>query len=741
MTKLSSISLGIGIILGTISTNAFTQDNSLHLLDNDKNISDSETVKKPSPQQKRPTENTLEVNAPNLLRQQLGASTITSEDIRKNPPINDLSDIIRKMPGVNLTGNSTTGARGNNRQIDIRGMGPENTLILIDGNPVTSRNSVRYSWTGERDTRGDTNWVPAEMVDHIDVLRGPAAAHYGSGAMGGVVNIITKRPTNDWHGALNFFTNQPEDKKQGTTNRMGFNLSGALIEDVLTMRLYGNMNKTKGDAVDINKDANANAAGREGVRNRDINLALSWKPTATDIFDLTYSYSRQGNIYAGDSQYANGRETYKNQLIGSETNRMYRQAYNLTYNGIFDWGQSKTSMNFERTLNSRLNEGLTGGVEGMITSPTDFVDSSYNAYRFNEELTIPFTLLLDNTLTAGVEMNREELHDPASMSMNATGLNIDGVSGLASQRTTKTSQNTSAIYLEDSIVNDMGSVFIPGLRFDYGSKFGSNLSPSLNISQEITENLKLKAGIAKVFKSPNLYQISEGYLLSSRGNGCAMLNENSCYLMGNEDLSAETSVNKEIGLQWTDEDFETSLTFFRNDYQNKIVTGDQSIGTVGNYDVYRWMNGGKALVQGLEGSLEFPVYKDVLKFRTNATYMLTSKSKKTGNPLSLVPKYTINSFLDWNINDSLSANLSWSSYGRVHPKSYPDNEKTTSVNKTEQPAYSIFNIGFDYSPIKNVDIGVGVTNFLDKKLYRSSEGAQTFNQPGREFYGKLSLSF
>lgn len=72
----------------------------------------------------------------------------------------DVSEIIRTMPGVNLTGNSTSGQRGNNRQIDIRGMGPENTLILIDGKPVTSRNSVRLGWRGERDTRGDTSWVP-----------------------------------------------------------------------------------------------------------------------------------------------------------------------------------------------------------------------------------------------------------------------------------------------------------------------------------------------------------------------------------------------------------------------------------------------------------------------------------------------------------------------------------------------------------------------------------------------------
>ncbi|WP_164128187.1 TonB-dependent receptor plug domain-containing protein, partial [Stenotrophomonas maltophilia] len=67
-----------------------------------------------------------------------------AEDIAKRPPSNDLSQIIRTMPGVNLTGNSSSGQRGNNRQIDIRGMGPENTLTLVDGKPVSSRNSVRY---------------------------------------------------------------------------------------------------------------------------------------------------------------------------------------------------------------------------------------------------------------------------------------------------------------------------------------------------------------------------------------------------------------------------------------------------------------------------------------------------------------------------------------------------------------------------------------------------------------------
>lgn len=101
---------------------------------------------------------TMVVTAAEQTRQAPGVSVITREDIQRRPPANDLSEIIRTMPGVNLTGNSTSGSRGNNRQIDIRGMGPDNTLILIDGKPVSSRASVRCGW------RGDTNWVPSNMV-------------------------------------------------------------------------------------------------------------------------------------------------------------------------------------------------------------------------------------------------------------------------------------------------------------------------------------------------------------------------------------------------------------------------------------------------------------------------------------------------------------------------------------------------------------------------------------------------
>ncbi|MET3076169.1 TonB-dependent siderophore receptor [Pantoea leporis] len=687
------------------------------------------------------------VTAEQELKQQPGVSTITAEDIKKNPPVNDLSDIIRKMPGVNLTGNGASGSRGNNRQIDIRGMGPENTLVMIDGVPVSSRNSVRYSWRGERDSRGDTNWVPAEMVERIEVIRGPAAARYGSGAAGGVVNIITKRPTNDWHGSLSLYTSQPENSKEGDTRRANFNLSGPLAGDALTMRLYGNINRTDADAFDINTAENGSyAAGREGVRNKDINTVLSWKITPLQIIDFSWGYSRQGNIYAGDTQNSNSNASTDGlveSLYGDETNRMYRQSYGIAHNGIWDWGTSKLNLNYEKTNNTRLQEGTAGRTEGMINSDT-YATSRLESYRAGGEINFPLQLLVDQTVTLGAEWNRDELNDPASMlAASASGVNLPGSSGDPSQRSSKNSATISSLFFEDNIAATDSTEVIPGLRFDYHDQFGANWSPSLNLSQGLGDYFTLKAGIARVFKAPNLYQSTPGYLLSTRGNGCP-IGLSQCYLLGNNDLDAETSVNKEIGLEFSNQGYVAGITWFRNDYKNKIVSGTEPVysSTRPVYNVLRWENGGKAIVEGLEGNLTIPLIADTLEWRSNATYMFRSESKKTGNPLSVIPEFTINSQLEWQATQDLSANINWTQYGRQKPRQNVEtNIDTSSMTTQEISPYSVFGLNVNYDISKNLRANAGINNLFDKRLYRENSGASTYNEPGRAYYAGVTMSF
>jgi ferric enterobactin receptor len=704
------------------------------------------------------TDTHVVASAEDELKQAPGVSLITAEDIKKRPPVNDLSDIVRKMPGVNLTGNSASGTRGNNRQIDLRGMGPENTLILIDGKPVTSRNSVRYTRSGERDTRGDSNWVPANEVDSIEVLRGPAAARYGSGSMGGVVNIITKRPTKELSGSITAYTNLPEDDAEGATQRSTFSLSGPLT-DALTFRVYGNINKTDADDSDINlahtdtASGASLAAGREGVRNKDVNALLSWALDPQQTIDFETGYSRQGNIYTGDvgtgatdSQVPN---STINQWLGRETNTMYRQNFSVTHRGDWAFGTSKVLAQYEKTRNNRLLEGQTGSVDGDISAGADKSTSTYDSYLLQGQLDIPLQIIVPQTLTVGSEWNRQELDDPSSLD-RAIGTTLPN--SAAGARPTNMDATIMALFMEDNIELTPKWFLTPGLRLDHHDQFGANWSPSLNTSYKLTDDVTLKGGIARAFKAPNLYQSNPNYLYRSNGNGCApSLSSSGCYVLGNADLDPEISINKELGISFARDGWSAGVTYFRNDYENKIVSSNDLVGrTSTNEAILQWDNAKDAVVKGWEGNVGVPLlgtHGETLSWNTNFTYMQENKDGD-GNPLSVVPKYTVNSMLDWQVNDALSLNLTGTYYGKQEPRQVNPlrDVAVTAANelKTLDP-YHVWGVGGTYELNKNVSFGAGVNNLFDKRVYRegagTSAGASTYNEPGRSVYASITTSF
>lgn len=724
---------------------------------------------------------TITVSAEAELKQALGSSIIDAEDISKRPPSNDLSEIIRSQPGINLTGNSTSGQRGNNRQIDIRGMGPENTLILIDGKPVASRNAVRFGWRGERDTRGDTNWVPAEEVDRIEILRGPAAARYGSGAAGGVVNIITKGVSDDLSGSATVYYKRPQHSDEGATKRLGFNVSGPL-GDQLGFRVYGNLNKTNSDAFDINKNhastprlgtnAGSYAAGREGVRNKDISALFSWQPSASHRIDAELGFSRQGNIYTGDTQNTNhdrGTEARpgKNLVgsnLGAETNRMYRQNYSLTHKG--NWNDSTDTLSYiqyENTRNTRLSEGLAGGTEGLFDTGSP-ANIDLKTVTLHSELTTETNWLnTPQVTTVGLEWVNQRLNDHAS-DLKATN-NIQGPNPNYSG---KASANLYSMFVESNLYIGERTTLTPGIRLDHHNKQGSSVSPSLNLSQELTDNWTLKAGIARAYKAPNLYQSNSEYVLYSRGLGCAGGGSGGgCFLVGNPNLKAENSINKEIGFEYAaDNGSIASLTYFRNDYKNKVEAEstilNQHTTQVGPNtliaDVYQWSNIPKAVVQGLEGNLSLPLH-DALWWRTNLTYMLESKNKHTGDYLSVIPKYTINSSLDWQLNEKWSVLGQVTVYGEQKPQKYDyQGNPVTGSAADKLSAYALVNLSTKYQINKHVQVSAGVDNLFDKRLFRrgnasgvntnagnpnmlAGAGAYTYNEPGRSLFLQIQSRF
>ncbi|MDU8924377.1 FepA family TonB-dependent siderophore receptor [Pasteurellaceae bacterium LIM206] len=766
----------------------------------------------------------IAVTAEEQVKQALGVSIINQKDLEKNPVENDVSEIIAKQPGVTLSTNAPGGARGNKRQIDIRSMGPENTLILIDGKPVTSRNSERYGRTGVRNTRGDSNWVPADAIESIEVIRGPAAARYGSGAMGGVVNIKTKSPTEEFHGSFDLYTEQPESSKEGYTNRLGFNISGPLIKNVLGFRIYGNTARTDADAMDINSaetaasnsaatTSNTLYAGREGVTNKDIAGQLVWNITPKQKLTLDASYSRQGNIYNGDTQNSSVLVSsvtgYSRNLAlaRAETATLYRQSYSLTHEG--DWGvlRNRTYFTFDQTKNYRYPEGLLGSTEGAYNGLSKVTGLLKN-YRFSNELYIPFSIGRSiHTATFGVEAARSTLDDAASMTqtMSAYGV-IPWLSN--SGRSGKMAMNEYAAFLEDNILlPNNATVVTPAIRFDYNDKSGSNWSPSLNLSHQVDEHWKIKGGVARAYKAPNLYQISPNYLLVNASNGCPIDSANNwtnpnalnatggsgssadpytnsnaggfdwgraCYFLGNENLKPETSWNKEIGIEYENDGYLASLAYFHNDYRNKIVSDGAYVGTIdgpnGGYNreirtentesgvpvyrnytatnVYRWGNAKRVLIEGLEGNFTLPLLPDKLNFTTNFTYIIRNVNKETGNPISTVPRYTINSTLSWQINEKWDFNTTYSRYGKQVTASNPEYFYhviyTTGENilkKYQLGSYGVWSANVGYKFTDNFSLRLGVNNILNKRIYRNASTARTYNLHGRAYFANLRYTF
>ena len=115
-------------------------------------------------------------------------SVITQQDLQRKP-VQNLKEVLKEVPGVQLTN------EGDNRQgVSIRGLSSSYTLILVDGKRVNSRNAVF------RHNDFDLNWIPVDAIERIEVVRGPMSSLYGSDALGGVVNIITRKVGKSWHG-------------------------------------------------------------------------------------------------------------------------------------------------------------------------------------------------------------------------------------------------------------------------------------------------------------------------------------------------------------------------------------------------------------------------------------------------------------------------------------------------------------------------------------------------------------
>jgi len=603
-------------------------------------------------------------------------SVITQQDLQRKP-VQNLKEVLKEVPGVQLTN------EGDNRQgVSIRGLSSSYTLILVDGKRVNSRNAVF------RHNDFDLNWIPVDAIERIEVVRGPMSSLYGSDALGGVVNIITRKVGKSWHGTFTADTTVQEHRDRGDTWNGQFFTSGPLIDDVLGVKVSGNLAKREKDAQQ--QSSTGETPRIEGFTNCNANVEFNWTPNQDHDFDFAYGRDRQDR----DSD-------------SLAKDRLDRETWAIGHHGRWDLGNSELRFYGEKIDNN------DPGSTSTITSESNTLDGKY---------VLPIGAI-NQLLTFGGEYRHDSLTDP----VNLTG-------GTSS----KTSANQYALFLEDEwrIIDPLA--FTAGLRMDDHETYGDHWSPRAYLVYNATDTLTIKGGWSTAFKAPSLLQLSPDWTTGScRG---------ACEIVGSADLKPETSESYEIGLYYAGEEgwldgVTASVTTFQNDIDDMINidrTPNRNLApTYSNFvgfnrdgePVFRYYNVNKARIRGVETELKVP-FNDQWKLTLNYTYN-DGRDLSAGDnkPLSSLPFHTANGTLDWTPLDD------WSFYVSGN---YTGEQRSTQAASTANGGYVIWNAGAAWQATKNVKLRTGVLNLGDKDLSRED---YSYNEDGRRYFVAMDYRF
>lgn len=492
---------------------------------------------------------------------------ITKEDIEQLGAT-DVYSALRLAANVDIT---SAGMAGHN--VMIRGMSTNHTLILIDGK----------RFAGE-DTSATQNVyalgrLSLSNIERIEIVRGSASAQYGSDALGGVINIITK-------------------KSKEPSVMVGISTGSESINNYyhIDFGKQGNFSSTFDMRFsDVRKNMQA---GDEGSNYygpiQDFNFAGTWDLGNDKEIDLTLGYYNEHTKADYADKYTST-GVFQTSKDKKEWYDYRRYDYSLGYSGKTD-----NSDYMIRTFYSRLDkennlynyrDNFSGPMENILGSmypKYDWDKSTYTLWGIEGKNTIQ---LNDNhLLTFGGEYRQNKVEGTR---LSDGGDNVHQVSqsgnGIVSNKYYSDKEiNTWAGYIQDEWqVNDKLLV-IPSVRYDHDSSFGGEVTPKIGATYFISDNSRIKANWGKGFKAPT---ISELYMAMHRAMGGQTVN-----VYGNPDLKPEKSTSWDISFEAEKDNNFGKLTYFNNDVKNLITT--KQIGS--SYYDQSYVNVDEAEIDGVE---------------------------------------------------------------------------------------------------------------------------------------------
>jgi len=614
-------------------------------------------------------------------------SVISREDIERQP-VPDLAALLSRVPGV--TGGLS--AVGEQSKIKLRGMPSNYTLVLVDGKRMGSSASTNYRPDLGRQ---DLNWISPDQIERIEVVRGPMSSLYGSDAMGGVINIITRRIGDEWNGSATHSYTRPADGKRGDTQQIGATFSGPLGER-FGLRIGANSMRRDSDRSNGGVYGNAYA----GEKDRNVDALLQWKLSDAQELSLEAGHGvQQAFIDASLEKQDEG---------AWGASELKRSSLALNHDGKWRFGNSKISAYWTEYRNDI-------GAAGRSEATDTIIDGS---------LTTPFTLGVEHQFAVGGQWKRQELTNTDTIGRAPIDYAGNAVSG------STLDVDTWALFAEDELKLHRTLALTVGARLDHHEQFGGHVSPRAYLVWHPAQQWTIRGGVSKGFRAPSLTENSASAATQSGGRGCTSLiplgyTRGGCYMAGNPDLDPETSTNREIGISFDNDLIDVGVTYFHTDFRNKI-----EYAPLGRFNGIWWTrmsNVQRARTRGMEGNLNVR-FGEQWRWRTSATWMKEARNLTTGRNLIDTPEFSGYSSLDWAPSTVFSGSLSAQYTGRQ-----------TGTATTFLKAYTLYDLTAAWNVNEVLTLRGGVSNLADKKLY--AEGSTDYFVAGRSYFLSVTARF
>lgn len=533
----------------------------------------------------------------------------------------------------------------NTGDIHINGLEGPYTLVLIDGMPIVSSLSTVYGLSG----------IPNSLVERIEIVKGPASSLYGSEAVGGLINIITKNPTTAPIFSADIFSTSWLE----TNIDFGMKFTvGKKATALIGLNSFGYNQKIDNDGdgfTDVTLSNRISIFQKWTFDRKENRLfTLAGRGVYEDRFggDLRWEKKHRG----GDEIYGESIYTKRAELIGS----------------------------YQLPSQERMMLSFSGNIH--------FQDSRYGTTSYIANQKIGFL-----QLTWDKKIGNNDLLTGIATRYNFYDDNTPATSNLSNNNPEKTW--LPGIFVQDEVSFNKNHSLLMGMRYDYNSIHGNIFTPRAAYKWKLNDDNIIRLNAGTGFRVVNLFTEDHAALTGARP--VIIANDLKPEQSININLNYIRKINLDNGLFIG---IETSL--FHTRFSNKIISDYE---TNPNQIIYDNING-YAISQGISTNIDLN-FPNGLKIIAGASILDNKnvENNKKETPF-LTEKFTATWSASYKIH-SLNLNIDYT--GNLYAPMRLPLSSDLDPRASESPWYSLQNIQFTYSGLKNFECYAGIKNLLN----------------------------